>query len=148
MKNEHNARHSDQTEYDFACRYPVTVDKWIEQSGKEAHQRQADHSDRYVRGLDTAIEKQPVYRQQQSHRSDTQSIAGRKFPQFLQQEKYDIEQHTSQQHTIPHQQSLVQGNQPPEDSRTSGYQYREVKFDKSLFHPFYFLSPQRYKTIL
>ena len=134
MENQHDASHGHQAEQNLPQGNAVTVDEGLKDGGKDAHQRQADHTDGHVGGLDASIEENPVAGQQQPHGGNLCHIAKGDFPQLLQARKQQKEHHGGKHHPVPYEQSFVQGNQSPEHARPSGNENGKMQFYKCFLH--------------
>lgn len=134
MEYQHNAQHGYQAEQNLPQGNAVTIDEGLKDSGKDAHQRKTNHADGYIGGFDTSIEEYPVQGQQQSHRANLGYIAQGHFPQLFQKRKQQEKHYGGEHHTVPHEQTFIQGNQFSENPRPSGNENGKMQFYECFLH--------------
>ena len=103
-------------------------DHRLENGGKEAYQRIADHTYGDVWCLDGGVKQYPM--------ETEQSACSRKPPQFTEWDLWQAceyeEEYCSEEHTIPGDVYLIQGDELSEKSCEAPEKYGKVKTDKSL----------------
>ena len=73
-ENTHHTSHRNQRKKELPTRKALLEDHRLEQSRKESYQREADDTNRHVRGLDATIEQNPVQSQQGSTSAQLQEF--------------------------------------------------------------------------
>ena len=125
-----DAKHTDngdERKEQFEPRKPFLQQQRLEESRKEPDEREADYADGNIGRLDGAIEKNPVGAQQSTATAKLQEFA----PSHAWQPREHQQDAAGEQHAIPHNVHLVQGDESPEKSCKACQKHTQVQLDES-----------------
>lgn len=126
MEDKQDACEGEHAEEHLYFIEPAAVNDGVEYGGEKTGEGEADYADGNIGVFDAAVEEYPVKCYEASYAADPQYVADGKFLQFALPAEEDVHGHRGDQHPVPDQHALIEGNEFAEDARKPGEEYGEM----------------------